>query len=127
MTHVLQFFILRLRLRSTAKDRSFSGPNIRLRPKVKMAPTVQHCFKDPKPKAGVLTKDKTNDSRFFLRVGHQITYASSRYHHFFTGADKNWAHFQSQKFQNISLLKVGLLVQHCSKKKIQKDPMDFCC
>ena len=29
----------------------------------------------------VLTKDKTNDLRFFLQVGHQITYASSRYHH----------------------------------------------
>ena len=25
------------------KDRSFSGPNIRLRPKVKITPTVQHC------------------------------------------------------------------------------------
>ena len=24
------------------KDRSFSGPNIRLRPKVKITPTVQH-------------------------------------------------------------------------------------
>ena len=36
------FFILRLRLRSTAEGRSFSGPNIRLRPKVKIAPTVQH-------------------------------------------------------------------------------------
>ena len=36
------FFILRLRLRPTAKGRSFSGPNIRLRPKVKIAPTVQH-------------------------------------------------------------------------------------
>ena len=34
--------ILRLRLRPTAKGRSFSGPNIRLRPKVKIAPTVQH-------------------------------------------------------------------------------------
>ena len=42
MTHVLQFFILRLRLRSTAEGRSFLGPNIRLQPKVKIAPTVQH-------------------------------------------------------------------------------------
>ena len=38
------FFILRLRLRPTTKGRSLSGPNIRLRPKVKIAPTVQHCF-----------------------------------------------------------------------------------
>ena len=37
------FLILRLRLRSTAEGRSFSGPNIRLRPKVKIVPTVQHC------------------------------------------------------------------------------------
>ena len=36
------FFIIRLRLRPTAKGRSFSGPNIRLRPKVKIEPTVQH-------------------------------------------------------------------------------------
>ena len=35
------FFNLRLWLRPTAKDRSFSEPNIRLRPKVKIAPTVQ--------------------------------------------------------------------------------------
>ena len=35
-------FILWLRLWSTAKGRSFSGPNIRLRPKVKKVPTVQH-------------------------------------------------------------------------------------
>ena len=37
------FFILRLRLRSTAEGRSFSEPNIRLRPKVKIASLVQHC------------------------------------------------------------------------------------
>ena len=43
MTYVLHFFILRLRLRPTAKGRSLSGPNIRLRPKVKIVPTVQHC------------------------------------------------------------------------------------
>ena len=36
------FLILRLRLWSTAEGRSFLGPNIRLRPKVKIAPTVQH-------------------------------------------------------------------------------------
>lgn len=42
MTHVLRFFILRLRLRPTAKGRTFSGPNIGLRPKVKIEPTVQH-------------------------------------------------------------------------------------
>ena len=42
MTHILQFFILRLLLRSMAEGRSFSGPNIWLRPKVKIAPTVQH-------------------------------------------------------------------------------------
>ena len=45
MTYVLQLFILRLRLRSTAKGRSFSGPNIRLWPKVKIVPTVQHWTK----------------------------------------------------------------------------------
>ena len=44
MTHVLQLFILRLRLRSTAEGRSFSWPNIWLRPKVKIVPTVQHCI-----------------------------------------------------------------------------------
>ena len=38
------FLILRLRLRSTAEGRSFSEPNIRLRPKVKIGPTVQHCI-----------------------------------------------------------------------------------
>ena len=43
ITYVLGFFILRLRLRPTAKGRSLSGPNIRLRPKVKIAPMVQHC------------------------------------------------------------------------------------
>ena len=48
MTYVLCFFILRLRLRPTAKGRSLSGPNIRLRPKVKIAPTVQHC-ETPQP------------------------------------------------------------------------------
>ena len=42
MTYVLLFFILRLRLWPTAKGQSFSGPNIRLRPKVTIAPTVQH-------------------------------------------------------------------------------------
>ena len=36
------FLILRLRLRPTAEGRSLSGPNIRLRPKVKIRPTVQH-------------------------------------------------------------------------------------
>ena len=36
------FFILRLWLQPTAKGRSLSGPNIRLRPKVKIKPTVQH-------------------------------------------------------------------------------------
>ena len=46
MTHVLQLFILRLRLRSTAEGRSFSWPNIRLRPKVKIVPTVQHWYID---------------------------------------------------------------------------------
>ena len=46
MTYVLHFFNLRLRLRSTAEGQSFSGPNIRLRPKVKIAPTVQHCRPD---------------------------------------------------------------------------------
>ena len=44
MTYVLRFFILRLRLRPTAEGRSLSGPNIQLRPKVKIAPTVQHWF-----------------------------------------------------------------------------------
>ena len=44
MAYVLCFFILRLRLRPTAEGRSLSGPNIRLRPKVKIVPTVQHCF-----------------------------------------------------------------------------------
>ena len=38
------FFILRLRLRPTAKGRNLSGPNIRLWPKVKIASTVQHCL-----------------------------------------------------------------------------------
>ena len=38
------FLILRLRLRPTAKGRSLSGPNIRLRTKVKIAPSVQHWF-----------------------------------------------------------------------------------
>ena len=42
MTYVLCFFFLRLRLRSTAEGRSFSWPNIWLRPKVKIMPTVQH-------------------------------------------------------------------------------------
>ena len=36
--------ILRLRLRSTTVGRSLSGPNIRLRPKVKNSAKVQHCF-----------------------------------------------------------------------------------
>ena len=36
------FFILRLWLQPTAKGRSLSEPNIRLRPKVKIAPMVQH-------------------------------------------------------------------------------------
>ena len=35
-------FNLRLWLRPMAKGRSFSEPNIRLRPKMKIAPTVQH-------------------------------------------------------------------------------------
>ena len=38
------FLILRLRLRPMAKGRSLSGPNIRLRPKVKIAPRVQHYY-----------------------------------------------------------------------------------
>ena len=37
-------FNLRLRLRPMANGWIFSGPNIRLRPKVKIAPTVQHCW-----------------------------------------------------------------------------------
>ena len=37
-------FIFNLWLRPTAKGRSFSGPNIRLRPKVNIVPTVQHCI-----------------------------------------------------------------------------------
>ena len=45
MAHVLQLFILRLRLLSTAEGRSFSRPNIRLRPEVKIVPTVQHCHR----------------------------------------------------------------------------------
>ena len=40
------FFILWLRLRPTAEGQSLSGPNIRLRPKVKIAPTVQHWLGD---------------------------------------------------------------------------------
>ena len=43
MTYVLQFFILRLRLQPMVEGRSLSGPNIWLRPKVKIVPTVQHC------------------------------------------------------------------------------------
>jgi hypothetical protein len=42
ITYVLRFFILRLRLRPMAVGRSLSGLNIRLQPKVKIAPTVQH-------------------------------------------------------------------------------------
>ena len=34
-----------------AKGQSFSGPNIRLRPKVKIVPMVQHCLL---PSEGVL-------------------------------------------------------------------------
>ena len=61
------FFILRLRLRPTTKGRSLSWPNIRLRPKVKIAPTVQHWsteldhkitspkgVSEPKPEIGIL-------------------------------------------------------------------------
>ena len=44
MTLVLQFFILRLWLRPKAEGQSLSGPNIRLRLKLKIAPTVQHCI-----------------------------------------------------------------------------------
>ena len=40
------FSILRLRLQPTAKGRSLSGPNLRLRPKVQIGPTVQHCTFD---------------------------------------------------------------------------------
>ena len=39
----LNFLNLWLRLRSTAKGRSFLWPNIRLRPKGKNVATVQHC------------------------------------------------------------------------------------
>ena len=39
------FFILKLQLRPTAYGWSLSGPNIWLRPKVKIAPTVEHCFR----------------------------------------------------------------------------------
>ena len=45
------YSILRLRLRPMAKGQSFSGPNIRLRPKVKIVPMVQHCLL---PSEGVL-------------------------------------------------------------------------
>ena len=51
MTYVLHFFNLRLWLRSTAEGRSFSGPNIWLRPKVKIAPTVQHWSLQKCPKS----------------------------------------------------------------------------
>ena len=38
----LTFFYPTALARPTAEGRSLSGPNIRLRPKVKIAPTVQH-------------------------------------------------------------------------------------
>jgi hypothetical protein len=37
------FFILQLWLLPMVEDQSLSGPNNRLQPKVKIAPTVQHC------------------------------------------------------------------------------------
>ena len=46
-------------------------------------------------------------------------------------AYKNWAHFQELKyfkdlnFQKYFLLKIGLLVQYSSKKKIWKDSINF--
>ena len=42
MTYVLWVFFLRLLLQPTASSRSLSWPNIRLQPKVKIEPTVQH-------------------------------------------------------------------------------------
>ena len=44
MTYVLRFFILRPWLQLKGKGRSFSGLNIWLRSKLKIAPTVQHWW-----------------------------------------------------------------------------------
>ena len=53
------FFILQLWLRPMAKGRSLSGPNIRLRPKVKIAPT--DGLGRPKPKIDFILLNKSND------------------------------------------------------------------
>ena len=47
MTYLLKILILRLRLRPTAQGQSLSALNILLRPKAKIATTVQHCTWTP--------------------------------------------------------------------------------
>ena len=58
---------------ATAKGRSFSGPNIRLRPKVKIVPTVQHwwghkkkCGKRKPRKSRLLSSTKGEENRIEL-------------------------------------------------------------
>ena len=61
------FFILRLRLRPTAKGRSFSGPNIRLRPKVKIVPTVQHWNTDLSVIENLISKSEKKFLELWIR------------------------------------------------------------
>ena len=73
------YFILRLRLRPTAKGRSFSGPNIRLRPKFKIVPTVQHCkYLKPNPQ-----KRGGNEMSYRVRTPSYIASSVADFHTWF--------------------------------------------
>ena len=64
------FLILQLRLQPTAKGRSFLGPNIRLRPKVKIVPTVQHCKKETSSKYMPQSKEVQDSFIIFIVLGY---------------------------------------------------------
>ena len=68
----LKFWNLLLWLRSTAEGQSFLWPNIWLRLKVKIAPTVQHWLKE---KQMISTESK---NYFFVQISGRLLYPIMR-------------------------------------------------
>ena len=77
--HILCFFILRLWLQPTAKGRSLSGPNIWLRPKVKIGPTVQHWKYQTQKSHKICTHCRVSEAKIYLYHNAKIAKARPQY------------------------------------------------
>ena len=74
MTSVVKIFILRLWPWPMTEGRSLEGPNIWLRPKLKIQPSVQHCKLAYFLKASFLKKNISEvEPVFVLKLEHMVT------------------------------------------------------